>query len=107
MAETARETVDDPSEGPAAPRTTFDELAAEPERVASEAASRPVRIDGPNGEALVLVDAAAFDRLRGARRVETLHVTELTDHELAMMDAQPIPDEGSEFDHEGDFVGHG
>ena len=105
MVETAHETADDPGENPA-PRATFDELAAEPERVASEAVSRPVRIDGPNGEALVLVDAAAFDRLNGhGPRARYAH--EWTERERELLRTQPIPDEATAHDDEGGFVDPG
>ena len=108
MVEHTPTTADEPGQPEAAPvpRTSFEELAAEPERVAGEAAVRPVRIDGPNGEALVLVDAAAFERLTDpGPRARYAH--EWTARERAMLRAQPIPDEAAAFDDEGGFIGHG
>ena len=90
MVEHVSTTADEPGEDPA-PRATWDELAAEPERVASEAATRPVRIDGPNGEALVLVDAAAFDQLRAGRSRAVL-ASDLPVEKTERMLAAPIPD---------------
>ena len=54
MAETAETTADDPGADPVS-RATLDELAAEPERVASAADAAPVRIERPDGAPLVLV----------------------------------------------------
>lgn len=78
--------------------TSFEQLVAEPERVASEAASRPVRLDGPNGEALVLVDAGAFDRLRaGGPRAILASDLSIEDAER-MLDA-PVPDSCKDLNH--------
>ena len=105
MVETVREATDDPNPKHAS-RVSFEGLAADPERVASAAAAGPVRIDRPDGEALVLLSAAQFDRLRGPGP-RARHAGEWSDRELEPLRAQPVPDEAAEFDDEGGFVGHG
>ena len=85
------ETAEDLGEEPGA-HATLEELAADPERVADAAAARPVRIDRPGGAALVLVTAEEFDRLR-LLEPKAMHVSALTDEEMAAMLAQPIPPE--------------
>ena len=101
---TAAEEQTSPDADPA-PHASFEELVAEPERVVREAAARPIRIDGPNGETLVLVDAAAFDRLSHPRP-RARHASEWTARERELLRAQPLPTEATEFDDEGVFVGH-
>lgn len=105
MVETAETTGDSGAEP--ASHATLDELVAEPERVAGAADTAPVRIERPDGAPLVLMSAAAFERLNDPGRTRALHVSELTDADLGRLRAQPIPAEAAEFDHEGDFVGHG
>ena len=68
-----------------APHANFEELVAEPERVVREAAAHPVRTDGPNGETLVLVDAA-FDR-PSRPRPRARHASEWTAQELELLRA--------------------
>jgi len=105
MVETARETTtDDPD---ARPHATLDELAAEPERLAAAAATGPVRIERTNGAALVLVDAAAFDRLHHPGRPEVLPIEALSDREIELMDAYPGPADSTEFDGDEPLVWHG
>lgn len=84
---------------PASGAATLDELVAEPERVASAADAAPVRIERPDGAALVLLTAAEFDRLR-LLEPKALHVSELTDEEMAAMLSQPIPPELERFNDE-------
>lgn len=88
---------------PAAPdptaHATLDELAAEPERVASAADAAPVRIERPGGAPLVLLTAAEFKRLN-ERLPRAVFAEELTAEEVAWMPAQPIPPECSAFDNE-------
>ena len=108
MVETAPERAADDAPRPeTGPHATLDELAAEPERVASVAEAGPVRIDRPNSPPPVLVSAETFARLTdpGARRA--LHVSELTDRDLERMRTQPVAPEAADFDHEGDFLEHG
>ena len=102
--ETAKTT--DPDARPA-PRATLEELAAEPERVANEAAAHPVRIERADGTTLVLVDALAFDRLHHPGRPEALPIEAMTDRELAAMDAQPGPADSADFDDDEPLVWHG
>ncbi len=102
--ETAKTT--DPDSG-SAPRATLEELAAEPERVANEAAARPVRIERPNGTTLVLLDAEAFDRLHHPGRPEALPIEAMTDRELEVMDAHPGPTDLPEFADDEPLVWHG
>ena len=71
---------------------------AEPERVASEAAARPVRLEGPNGEALVLVDADAFDRLR-AGGPRAILASDLSTEEVERMLDAPVPDSCKALNH--------
>jgi len=105
MVETAHETTaDDPGTGSHA---TLDELAAEPERLAAAAATGPVRIERTNGATLVLVDAAAFDRLHHPGRPEALPIEALTDREIELMDARPEPVDATEFDDDEPLVWHG
>ena len=80
-----------------APHVTFEELVAEPERVAGEAATHPVRIDGPDGAALVLLDAETFERLQ-RYAPKALYASEMTEREIEEMLAQPIPAECAELD---------
>ena len=104
MAETAHEdTGADPSGS--ADRASFEELVAEPERVADAADAGPVRIDRPGRAELVLLSAAEFDRLNG--RPRALYAHELSDRDLHLLRTQPIPDEGLAFEREGDLVRHG
>lgn len=93
MAEHTSATPDesDRPDSESAPRTSFEELVAEPERVAREAAVRPVRLEGPNGEALVLVDADAFDRIR-AGGSRAIRASELSVEEAERMLDAPAPD---------------
>ena len=88
-----------------APRASFEELVAEPERVVRKAAAHPVRIDGPNGGTLVLIDTAAFNR-PSRPRPRARHASEWTARERELLRAQPLPTEAAEFDYEGVFVGH-
>ena len=88
-------------------RATLEELAAEPERVANEAAAHPVRIELPNGATLVLVDAVAFDRLHHPGRPEALPIEAMTDRELEVMDAHPGPADSPEFADDEPLVWHG
>jgi len=104
MVGTARETTAD-SPG-ARPHATLDELAAEPERLADAAATGPVRIERTNGAALVLVDAAAFDRLHHPGRPEALPIEALTDREIELMDAHPEPVDSTEFNGDEPLVWH-
>lgn len=98
MIETAHETAtDEADETP--PRTSFDELVAEPERVARATDAGPVRIARPGGDDLVLLRAADFERLRGAR-VEVLLASELDVAEAERMLAQPLPLELAALDDE-------
>ena len=94
-----------PPDAEPAPHASFEELVAGSTRLVREAAARPVRIDGPNGETLVLVDVAAFDRL-SRPRPRARHTSEWTAWELELLRAQPLPTEAAEFDDEGVFVGH-
>ena len=105
MVETVHGEADDPSAARTS-RVTFEELAAEPERIATAATAGPVRIDRPDGEPLVLLSAAQFDRLNG-HGPRARHASEWSDRELELLRTQPIPDEAAEFDDEGGFVGHG
>ena len=78
--------------GPSEPvsHATLDELIADPERVAGEAATHPVHIDGPDGATLVLLSAETFAQLqRHAPRA--LYASEMTEAEIEEMLAQPIP----------------
>ena len=83
MAETTETAADDPG---AAPRATFEELAAEPERAASAAVAGPVRVAGPGGTPLVLLSEDAFERL-SAHLPRAFHVSELTDRDMERMRA--------------------
>ena len=105
MVETAGATGDSGAEP--VPHATLDELVAEPKRVADAADAAPVRIERSDGAPLVLMSAATFERLNDPGRTRALHVSELTDADLERLRAQAIPAEAAEFDHEGDFVGHG
>ena len=127
--ETADETAGGPNDGAAA-RATLEELVAEPERIADEAAARPVRIErGSEDTALMLLSRAEFDRLAaGAReraelvevldgmrrllaraeparygtydRPVALRASELTDEDIERLRAQPVPAELEAFDAE-------
>ena len=79
MVEHASTATDDPGEDPT-PRT-FEDLAAEPERIESAAAVGPVRVDGPSGRSFVLVDADEFERLR-LFEPKALRAADLTDEEV-------------------------
>ena len=97
MGEQARTTRDE------TPRITLDALAAEPERVADEADTGPVRVERPGRADLVLLSAEAFEQMR-TPRVRALHVGELTEPEIERMLAREIPEEAARHDHEGGFV---
>ena len=99
MVEQTDTTAPDPGRSSVESRATLEELVAEPERVADEAATGPVRIERTGAAPLVLVDAAAFERLQ--RLAPTvLRAEDLTDEEIAYMLAQPIPPALSRFDDE-------
>lgn len=59
------------------PSTTFETIRAEPERVAAEAATRPLRIDRPDGPSVVLVSAEAFEAMQ-CRTLRELQAGEST-----------------------------
>ena len=83
----------------AEPHATLEELVAEPERVAGEAATTPVHIDGPDGTSLVLLNAETFAALR-RRTSQALFAWELTDEQLDLMSAQSMPESAAAFDDE-------
>ena len=89
----------EPSRSSAEPRATLEELVAEPERVAGEAITTPVHIDGPDGTSLVLLNAETFAELR-RRAPQALFAWELTTEELDRMLAQPMPESAAAFDDE-------
>ena len=62
------------------PGITFETIRAEPERVAAEAATRPLRIDRPDGPPVVLVSADAFEAMQ-RRTLQELRADESADNE--------------------------
>ena len=86
-----------PEQPDTAPRATLEELVAEPGRVAGEAAAHPVRIDGPDGTALVLLSAETFERLK-RYAPQALYASEMTEAEIEEMLVQPIPAECAALD---------
>ena len=85
---------------------TLDELAAEPERVASDADAAPVRIERPGAPPLVLVSAATFERLANPE-LRARYAHEWTARERELLRSQPIPDEAAAHDDEGGFLAPG
>ena len=87
----------EPEQPDPAPHATLKELVAEPERVAGQAATHPVHIDGPDGAALVLLNAETFERLQ-RHAPKALYASEMTEAEIEEMLAQPIPAESVALD---------
>ena len=97
MVEQTNTAATEPEQTDPAPHATLEELVAEPERVAGEAATHPVHIDGPDGATLVLLNAETFAQLqRYAPRA--LYASEITETEIEEMLAQPIPAECAALD---------
>lgn len=97
MVEQTNTAAAEPEEPDLASHATLEELVAEPERVAGEAVAHPVHIDGPDGTALVLLSAEAFERLQ-RYAPKALYASEMTEAEIEEMLAQPIPAESAALD---------
>lgn len=101
MVEHTSTAADEPHPSGADPEshTSFEQLAAEPERVASEAATRPVRIERSDGSALVLLNAETFAQLQ-LHVPKAMYASEMSEADIEEMLAQPIPAECAAFDDE-------